>query len=450
MEYFFANQWRQLCIYEAIKLIEQDIVVEKPILAAALCFWSSATNTMNLPLGYMSLTILDVCTLIGLPSIGTEISANHRLNMLPPKLHDKDDRKEAMNKSKRSRNYSTLYKIYAEVDSDSLNRKPVKEDEHVAFLFYWLCKYMFCCKSGQCPRDYAALAEALATGTKLALGPFVLAYLYRCLHDIVTNQMNPDAGRPLWIFQLWLRAYFLQLSTPGPIMSMMVPSSHMSFESCFKMFYMLRSLDDFSICYYEWDPITSAQGSADQTKLATTMREIWGCFLVTQDLHYGLTIFGKCKPGAEVYLPNYFARQFGLIQSCLVPFQHSENRLCSWRRMFKSKSMCSSVSKRYHQYFNNCNMKIFQTSSRLTPHFAIWWLTYSRKFVDAELMDIFKCRLTRDIADGPECQSMQKRARLDQIMDDSDVMGRLKFTMPRQGTYFFEYFTLHYGGHHLV
>lgn len=99
---------------------------------------------MNLPLGYMSPTILDLCTLISLPFIGTEISANHKLptafmdNMLPPKLHDKDEQKEAMNKSKRSRNYSTLYKNYAEVDSDPLNRKPVKEDEHAAFLFYWL------------------------------------------------------------------------------------------------------------------------------------------------------------------------------------------------------------------------------------------------------------------------------------------------------------------------
>lgn len=103
--------------------------MEKPILAAALSFWSSATNTMNLPLGYMSPTILDICTLTGLSPVGVEISANHDLpttfgdGMLPPKFQDKDEQKEAINKLKRSRNYSTLYKKYAMTDSNSSDQK---------------------------------------------------------------------------------------------------------------------------------------------------------------------------------------------------------------------------------------------------------------------------------------------------------------------------------------
>ncbi|CAL9011448.1 unnamed protein product [Prunus brigantina] len=40
------------------------------------------------------------------------------------------------------------------------------------------------------------------------------------------------------------------------------------------------------------------------------LREIWGSFLVARDLHCGLS-----KAGAEVYLPHFVARQFGLIQT---------------------------------------------------------------------------------------------------------------------------------------
>lgn len=52
---------------------------------------------MNLPLGPMSPTILDLAAIIGLPPVGVEISADQNIstafknNLLPPKLKDKGE-----------------------------------------------------------------------------------------------------------------------------------------------------------------------------------------------------------------------------------------------------------------------------------------------------------------------------------------------------------------------
>ncbi|CAL8089041.1 unnamed protein product [Prunus armeniaca] len=48
MKHFFGQQWKDQGIYHLIKLFDRPLVMDRLLLAAALCFWSSATNTMNL------------------------------------------------------------------------------------------------------------------------------------------------------------------------------------------------------------------------------------------------------------------------------------------------------------------------------------------------------------------------------------------------------------------
>ncbi|CAL2239694.1 unnamed protein product [Prunus armeniaca] len=48
IEHFFGQQWKDQGIYHLIKLFDRPVVVDRSLLATALCFWSSATNTMNL------------------------------------------------------------------------------------------------------------------------------------------------------------------------------------------------------------------------------------------------------------------------------------------------------------------------------------------------------------------------------------------------------------------
>jgi hypothetical protein len=75
--------------------------------------------------------------------------------------------------------------------------------EHAAFLACWLCKFILCTQSKKINADSYRLAEALASdkiqvnGRPIALGPYMLAHLYKCLYHIVTEGMNPNVGGPL-------------------------------------------------------------------------------------------------------------------------------------------------------------------------------------------------------------------------------------------------------------
>ncbi|PRQ42305.1 putative aminotransferase-like, plant mobile domain-containing protein [Rosa chinensis] len=153
--------------------------MDRPLLAAALCFWSSATNTMNLPLGPMSPTLLDMAAIFGFRPNGEEICA---LADLPSSFHaslkpkvNKDDKKakqKADAKARKLLNYSTFYAEHAIAeDVSTVERHEPTQHEHAAFLLYWLCKYVFCTKSNKCLFEFADIAEALSLGKPLALGP---------------------------------------------------------------------------------------------------------------------------------------------------------------------------------------------------------------------------------------------------------------------------------------
>ncbi|KAL6280374.1 hypothetical protein ACE6H2_017255 [Prunus campanulata] len=186
-------------------------------------------------------------------------------------------------------NYSSFYSNFGVEDSledDAVT--PPGEVEHAAFLLYWLCKFFFCTQANKVTVEFAHVADYLAQGGRLALGPYLLGQLYRTVHDIVTDGMKPKHGGPLWAFQFWLQAYFPE-ARPFPLFL-----SH-----------------DLSV--------------VPDVETENDLKEIWGSFLVSRDLHCGMS-----KAGDEVYLPNFVVRQFGLIQTAPLP-PLSINRLSSWR-----------------------------------------------------------------------------------------------------------------------
>ncbi|GKV45248.1 hypothetical protein SLEP1_g52357 [Rubroshorea leprosula] len=60
-------------------------------------------------------------------------------------------------------------------------------------------------------KEFIPLAVALAHGKQLALGPFLLAHLYRSCQDITAHPLVISGG-PLWVLQLWLYSYFPALA----------------------------------------------------------------------------------------------------------------------------------------------------------------------------------------------------------------------------------------------
>ncbi|PQQ06963.1 uncharacterized protein Pyn_27930 [Prunus yedoensis var. nudiflora] len=156
MEHFFGQQWKDQGIYHLIKLFEQPLVMDRSLLAAALCFWSSATNTMNFRFGMMTPTVLDMAALFGLSPLGVEVNAAlvapeaaGSFKTMWPTLT-----RVSGNKAKNMLNYSSFYSNFGVEDSPEDDAvTPPGEVEHAAFLLYWLCKFVFCTQANKVTVD---------------------------------------------------------------------------------------------------------------------------------------------------------------------------------------------------------------------------------------------------------------------------------------------------------
>ncbi|PRQ26136.1 putative protein-serine/threonine phosphatase [Rosa chinensis] len=408
MEHFFAQKWKDYGIYDSIKMTEQEIHMDRPLLAASLCFWSSATNTIKLPLGPMTPTLLDMAAIFGFRPNGEAVCATTKFPSsfhasLKPKAikNDKKAKDDAEAKAKKLLNYSTFYATHA-VDAavSETRRQPPKQHEHAAFLLYWLCKFVFCSKSNKCTFEFAGIAEAFSMGRPLALGPFVLARLYRALRNAVIDNMNLDIGGPLWMFQVWIQTYFHELrSTCPPFVPTMTLGRQIialgththSAAQCFAFFYSKKTMskDEFSICYSRDHPSCLEINISKpwDKKFELDVILTWGSFLISRDLNYGLKgTVGRY--GVEVYLPNFVARQLGFIQSCPALFLMSRNYFSSWRDGFTRTSQCSAVGNYYEEQFGKferSGLKPRCPDHRATPHFQAWWSTFIMKNLGKDL-----------------------------------------------------------------
>ncbi|KAM1831415.1 hypothetical protein ACFX13_021514 [Malus domestica] len=269
MERLFGEKWKILGIYDAILLSSMDIVPDKELLLAALCFWCSATNTMVLPLGPIGPTILDITAILGTSATGIPIDATlsgHPSNIDLKTLFDRrafetlnsdghiPSRDEIQKLHKNFLNYNTLYLHFAGRGEEDL-----REGEHEAFLFYWYNKYICCTKSNKCLVENMPVAEALASGRVLALSSNILAHLFRCLAEATLHTVDPHQNGPLWVFQLWLQVYFASLRPAiadfsatealGPQLASRPTPPHQA-EEVFRYLFALDDLtsDEFLIC----------------------------------------------------------------------------------------------------------------------------------------------------------------------------------------------------------
>ncbi|KAM1136701.1 hypothetical protein TB1_034161 [Malus domestica] len=105
-----------------------EVILDKELLLAALCFWCSATNTMVLPFGPIGPTIFDITAILGTSPTGIPIDAalsGYPSNLDLKALFDKralemlsgegqgPSKEEVHKLYKNFFNYSTLYLYFA-------------------------------------------------------------------------------------------------------------------------------------------------------------------------------------------------------------------------------------------------------------------------------------------------------------------------------------------------
>ncbi|XP_070668827.1 uncharacterized protein [Malus domestica] len=417
MERLFGEQWKALGIYDAILLSSMEIVFDKELLLAALCFWCSATNTMVLPLGPIGPTILDITVILGTSATGIPVDATlsgHPSNIDLKTLFDRrafetlnhdghiPSKEDIQKLHKNFCNYNTLYLHFAGRGEEDL-----REGEHEAFIFYWYNKYICCTKSNKCLVENMPVAEALASGHVLALSSNILAQLFRCLAEVTLHKVDPHQNGPLWVFQLWLQVYFASLRSAiadfsptealGPQLASRPTPPHQAEE----VFRYLFALDDFSNdeflrCrrrdYPSFIRLPTSTWSAEED---ADLRQIWGSFVLARDLPLGCD--GK-RSGWEVYHPNFLARQLSYLQGCPTPLLSSRTVLSRGREPRSSEKECRTTVKEFQERCQKFRLRPATPETHCTDTFGEWWENYTQEFFGAPVEDV----LSRLFGDRPK------------------------------------------------
>ncbi|KAL2480329.1 PMD domain-containing protein [Abeliophyllum distichum] len=267
----------------------------------------------------MSVTQRDVGALVNLPPLGDTISHAILISSIAPKFRQKS----TLTPTLACKNFTTILVMILLMQSVWLFSK------------FGCVGTFFVCLVSNPPWPTCPIAHELALGRSLNLCSLFLAAFYRGMaylqHQLRTNA-SPTGSGPLWLAQLWLRAYFPQFGTPpmphrsvncyGLVINQLAPID-MSSRDVFTFFYNLNSIHSFfpfsahQIPIYVQPPRTLNEVGA--------VLPVWAQYLIGRELFHDILTGTNAKAGVEVYTPQFFARQLGFGQSWPIPPYYSKN-----------------------------------------------------------------------------------------------------------------------------
>ncbi|WCJ24912.1 hypothetical protein M5689_006835 [Euphorbia peplus] len=101
-----------------------------------------------------------------------------------------------------------------------MEQEVLTSDDHVHFLWLLLCNYIFEPLGGRPTAEILVIAKTLAHGISLALGMMLLAQTFHRLSLTVGKNAFAKPKGGLWLFQLWIFAYFRHLATKMSVESL--------------------------------------------------------------------------------------------------------------------------------------------------------------------------------------------------------------------------------------
>ncbi|CAL1387571.1 unnamed protein product [Linum trigynum] len=314
-----VSQWRALGLDRFISLCLEPPKPDPELFKAAICFWSTESNCFVLPLGSMTITLLDIAALTGISK--PRVQSRRALDPATSIAFD--------------RSYESLYNNNAPV----IPGEPVSDSERVAFLHYWFGRFVLCT---QRPIPDAHTSSAIFTGECVNLDEIVLCHLYRGLYTIANRVKEaPEAcgilsAGHLWLLQLWLHAYFLATRGPLPALQTAVQDTTMltyghylakaalrkgTFTNYFTFFYEVREIPSFTPfaerkfgpasfkLVFDKPPPRGDLVAAAYHEFTEERKR----YLTARDLLFAPT--GSEVLSIETYNPQLAARQFNLVQS---------------------------------------------------------------------------------------------------------------------------------------
>ncbi|XP_058726972.1 uncharacterized protein LOC131598377 [Vicia villosa] len=160
--------WEDLGIDTLLNMSQEGISYSHIMLTTALFFWEGSTNTFHTGCGMITPTLLDVAAITGLKPAGPVF--NHvDVEVVPVKFDVGETKNPKFN------NFLTHH---------HKDTPDISDEEHVAFLTYWLSRCIFCSRYMQVAKQFVYLASHLHNGEGVALRQLILANLYMSLTNV--------------------------------------------------------------------------------------------------------------------------------------------------------------------------------------------------------------------------------------------------------------------------
>ncbi|CAL2259883.1 unnamed protein product [Prunus armeniaca] len=310
----YGAHWKKTGIYDAILLSKHSINKDENLLAAALCYWNSASNTFDFRVGPMAPTVLDMAQIFGFRPHGRPVDNCSFSNYLRKFSVEKD-----------------------------------KDQQHMLFLLYWLNRFILPNRSSAILLEYKHLAEALHNHTDVGLGPIVLTHIFKNLHTAtLENPLNLSAPGAFWMIHIWLQVFFTELRFPdivlpedqimvAPLMSAEVPKRSIEEYLMFFRHYTKRSAAQWQVVIRRTYPWFQAgyrlfEKEPEEEAARTNFRKKFLSVTLPRDLPHGGGKPPNYHLGAEVYHPKFCARKLGCPQ--LIPFKSYRKFDAWWKARF--------------------------------------------------------------------------------------------------------------------
>ncbi|RYQ99660.1 hypothetical protein Ahy_B07g087628 [Arachis hypogaea] len=277
----------------------------------------------------------------------------------------------------------------------------IMDNEHVAFLFYWLNAILFCSRSVQMSKLFLPLATLLHEGKALNLAKLLLGHIFEELGQFVCDLRDNkiiNAGGPLWLLQLWLNAIFKNFMTKpeggstdkqhieGFRLSDYKPnfpntqSDEDKFLAVFSLFHSCKDFDNDQLNFTPFLHRNCGPAWLDRLLFPNTNEEnelanrTWANLLLVQVIPIGLPQYRKERFKITLYAPHLTARQLGFSQAIPTPQSRHSEPFCQITLTSQEDfNTCLLKNKKRRDRFN---FLIYERSSFITKSCFEWWATY--------------------------------------------------------------------------
>ncbi|XP_048445099.1 uncharacterized protein LOC125479610, partial [Pyrus x bretschneideri] len=194
-------------VYELIMLLKTTVIAKPKLLTTSLLFWNLETNTFDLRMGLMSLTILNMAQVFKLRPLGRVVDVTHDWSHFSYSIVESSSSSapflQIESNSSTFKSYGTSFTGFSPFANKSFGPTSFtanRDQEHMYFLLYWLNKHVFPNKSKEMKVEWIPLVEALHNFDDMATGPFILFHLYHLLFEMTRGKplKLTSIGQPGW------------------------------------------------------------------------------------------------------------------------------------------------------------------------------------------------------------------------------------------------------------